>query len=333
MPANLPPEYFEAEQKFKQAKSPSEKIASLRELIATVPKHKGTDKLRADLRRRLSKLKEESVRKKKTGKGDLYTVDKEGALQIALVGLPNSGKSSLLKSLTNARPVIASYPLSTVIPLSGMMPFEDIQFQLVDLPPIGNESTDGWVSGILRNADFFLLVIDLSDEPDIQAEILMNQLTRWNIGMARKREVIESREDSAAGEKSSRKKVIIVANKMDVPGAEEGFRKLWEMYEDAYPVIAVSLEKKNVLEALKRTIFEVSGIIRVYTKEPGKDPDLGEPFTVPSGTTVLELSEMIHKDFVRNLKYACIWGSSRFPGQRVQKDHVLQDKDVVEFHL
>ncbi len=161
----------------------------------------------------------------------------------------------------------------------------------------------------------------------------MNQLTRWNIGMARKREVIESREDSAAGEKSSRKKVIIVANKMDVPGAEEGFRKLWEMYEDAYPVIAVSLEKKNVLEALKRTIFEVSGIIRVYTKEPGKDPDLGEPFTVPSGTTVLELSEMIHKDFVRNLKYACIWGSSRFPGQRVQKDHVLQDKDVVEFHL
>ena len=87
MPANLPPEYFDAEKRFKQASTPAEKIIALEDLIATVPKHKGTDKLRADLRRRLSQLREEAIRKsKKGGRGDLYTVKKEGAAQIALVG-------------------------------------------------------------------------------------------------------------------------------------------------------------------------------------------------------------------------------------------------------
>lgn len=135
MPANLPPEYFEAEKKYKQAATLWEKTAALEVLISTVPKHKGTDKLRADLRRKLSQIREEAVRKKKTGKGDLYVVEKQGAAQVALVGFANSGKSSLLKVLTNANPIIADYPVSTVAPLSGMMVFEDIQFQLVDLPP------------------------------------------------------------------------------------------------------------------------------------------------------------------------------------------------------
>lgn len=182
MPANLPPEYFNAEKRFKQASTPAEKIIALEDLIATVPKHKGTDKLRADLRRKLSHLREEATKKsKKGGRGDLYTVKKEGAAQIALVGFPNSGKSSLLACLTNATPVIADYPISTLTPLPGMMPFEDIQIQLVDLPPIGNESTDGWVSGILRYADALLIIVDISEDPEVQAELLIDQLKRWNI--------------------------------------------------------------------------------------------------------------------------------------------------------
>lgn len=181
MPANLPPEYFDAEKRFKQAATPAEKIIALEDLIATVPKHKGTDKLRADLRRRLSQLRQDAVRKKKGGRGDLYVVQKEGAAQIALAGFPNSGKSSLLACLTNATPVIAEYPISTLTPLPGMMPFEDIQIQLVDLPPIGNEATDGWVSGILRYTNGLLLVVDLNDDPDVQAELLIDQLERWNI--------------------------------------------------------------------------------------------------------------------------------------------------------
>src|SRR4030066_1776642 len=181
MPANLPPEYFNAEKRFKQASTPAEKIAALEDLITTVPKHKGTDKLRADLRRRLSQLRKEAVSKKKGGRGDIYVVPKEGAAQIALVGFPNSGKSSLLASLTKATPVIAEYPISTLTPLPGMMPFEDIQVQLVDLPPVGNESTDGWVSGILRTADALLIVLDLTEDPEVQAELLIEQLGRWNI--------------------------------------------------------------------------------------------------------------------------------------------------------
>ncbi len=333
MPANLPPEYFTAEKRFKQSSAPSEKIAALKYLIATVPKHKGTDKLRADLRKRLSKLKEEPVRKKKGGRGDIYTVDREGASQIALVGFPNSGKSSLLKSLTNASPVIADHPMSTVMPLSGMMPFEDIQFQLVDLPPIGNESTDGWVSGILRNSDVFLLVTDLAEGPDIQTELLIEQLAAWNMLITKKDETPAEKAYLLTEYKKSIKKAVIAANKKDIAGAGEGLKRLLKRYGNSYPVISVSSTEKKGFDELVKTVFDISGIIRVYTKEPGKAPVLSQPFTIPLKTTVLELSEMIHKDFIRNLKYTCVWGSSRFPGQRVQKDYVLHDRDIVEFHL
>jgi ribosome-interacting GTPase 1 len=323
MPANLPPEYFEVEKRFKEAANPQEKAVALEELIATVPKHKGTDKLRADLRRRLSQLREEVVRRKKAGKGDLYSVEKQGASQVAIVGFANSGKSSILKSLTNATPIIADYPVSTILPLSGMMPFEDIQFQLVDLPPIGNESTDGWVSGILRVADALLLVVDLSDNPDIQTELLLEQLDKWGITLLKR---------SEAFGKSGCKPAIIAANKLDLPVAEEGLNRL-RSYETIYKVVPISLATKEGLEELRRTLFENSRIIRVYSKEPGSEPDRAKPFVLPLGSTILDLADLIHKDFLRNLKYVCIWGSAKFGGQRVQKDHVLHDRDIVEYHL
>jgi hypothetical protein len=324
MPANLPPEYFEVEKRFREARTPQEKVALLEELIATVPKHKGTDKLRAELRRKLSKLRQEAQKRRKSGRGDLYSVEKEGAAQVALVGLPNSGKSALLASLTNARPVVASYPMSTVMPIPGMMPYEDIQFQIVDLPPIGNESTDGWVSGILRVADMLLVVIDLSDAPQIQAELILEQLEKWRISIRRK------------GEKTLERKtkpLLLVANKSDLDTKEEGLKELAETYGELYPIVAVSAEQKTGLEELKRAIFENSDVIRVYTKEPGEEPDLSMPFVLPAGSTVLDLAEIIHKDFVKNLKYACIWGSSKFPGQRVQREYILHDRDIVELHV
>jgi len=327
MPANLPPEYFDAEKRFKQASTPAEKVIALEELIATIPKHKGTDKLRGDLRRKLSQLRKEAVKKaKKGGKGDLYVVQREGAAQIALVGFTNSGKSAILASLTKATPVIADYPVSTITPLPGMMPFEDIQIQLVDLPPIGNESTDGWVSGILRVADALLLVLDITDDPEIQAELLIEQLERWRIY------VLKS-QTSDVGSFGVFKRALLVANKNDYPGTEDDFIRLKERYGHLCSCISVSAQKKDNLEELKRAIFEISGIIRAYSKPPGKDPDLSRPFTVPSGSTVLELAGFIHKDFVPNLKYARIWGSARFGGQRVEKNYVLKDKDVVEFHI
>jgi ribosome-interacting GTPase 1 len=327
MPANLPPEYYEAEKRFKQAATLQEKVAALEELISSVPKHKGTDKIRADLRRRLSKLREESAKKKKSGRGNLYIVEKQGAAQVALVGFANSGKSSILAAVTNAHPVIADFPISTVMPLSGMMPFEDIQFQLVDLPPIGNESTDGWVSGILRNANVLMLVVDLSEDADIQAELLLEQLSEWRIRVAKEDDNDRPREVVLP------KPVIIAANKYDLPDAEKKFSALILAYDADYPIISISAKNKRGADILKKSVFLNSRIIRVYSKEPGKEPDMKTPFSLPAGSSVLELAEIIHKDFIKNLKYACIWGSAKFDGQRVQKEYILRDKDIVEYHV
>lgn len=331
MPTNLPPEYFEAEKRFREAATSAEKILALEDLIATVPKHKGTDKLRADLRRKLSQLREDAAKKtKKGGRGDLYTVPKEGAAQMALVGFPNSGKSSLLAGLTNALPVIAEYPISTLTSLPGMMPFEDIQFQLVDLPPIGNEATDGWVSSILRITDALLLIVDLSERPEVQAGLLIEQLERWNIHIIK---TLNTQHPTLRTSTGVFKRAIIIANKRDIVGVDESFGMLVEKYSNICQCIAVSAFKKENLEELKRMIFEVSGIIRVYSRAPGKEPDMAKPFTIPRGSTILDLARLIHKEFVFTLRFARIWGSARFAGQRVQKDYILQDRDIVELNV
>jgi ribosome-interacting GTPase 1 len=327
MPANLPPEYYAAETRFKNAASAQEKVSALEALISTVPKHKGTDKLRADLRRRLSKLREESARRKKSGRTDIFSVEKQGAAQAALVGFPNSGKSSILGLLTNAKPVIASYPLSTVMPLAGMMPFEDIQFQLVDLPPIGSESTDGWVSGILRNTDVLLLVADLSEDADTQAGLLIDRMKKWGIP------VLSGEKAEAEPADTEDKPLILLANKSDVGGSHKKLEILRKHYEPLCPVIRFSVATDEGGDEVARTVFRLTNIIRVYTKVPGKEADMDTPFTLRRGSSVLDLAEHIHKDFMVNFKYACIWGSARFSGQRVQKDHILLDGDIVEYHL
>jgi ribosome-interacting GTPase 1 len=253
-------------------------------------------------------------------------VEKQGAAQVALAGFANSGKSSILAALTNANPVIADYPVSTVAPLSGMMSYEDIQFQLVDLPPVDNESTDGWVSGILRNAGILILVIDLADDPDVQSDLLISQLSEWKILLLKKEE------HGGDAEGTVYKPAIMAANKTDLPGAEEGLKKVRDQFGSLYPVVGISALHKEGLEELRRAVFENSRIIRVYSKHPGKDPDMETPFVLPEGSTVIDLAELIHKDFVEHFKYASIWGSAKFDGQRVQKDYVLHDRDIVEYH-
>jgi len=326
MPANLPPEYFEAEKRYKSASTTAEKIASLEELIATVPKHKGTDKLRADMRRRLSKLKEEAIqqKKKKGSRFDLYNVEREGPAQAALVGLANSGKSSFLKTLTNAEPVIAEYPMSTLTPLSGMMPFEDILIQLVDLPPLGNESTDGWVSSLIRQSDGVLFLVDLSEDPTASVELLFETFQSWNIRILKTGEEPE--------EKGVFKKGMIIGTKKDLPDAEKRFEELQNRFSDSYPTIPFSAREPDNPEA-RKAVFDLMEIIRVYSKEPGKDPDKEKPFTLKKGATVLDLCRDIHKEFMEKLRYARVWGSARFDGQKVQRDYVLKDRDIVEIHI
>ena len=165
MPANLTPQYLDADKRFRQAKNAAEKISALEDMLALIPKHKGTEKMQADLKRRLSKAREEAQKKGKAGaRGNTYHVPREGAGQVVLVGPPNSGKSTLLAMLTNAIPEVGDYPFTTRKPLPGMMDFENVKIQLVDLPPIAPEWTEGWVYALIRNAELVLVLVDLASD-------------------------------------------------------------------------------------------------------------------------------------------------------------------------
>ncbi len=327
MPANLPPEYFVAEKRFREAKSIPEKIAALEAMLAIMPHHKGTDKLRATLRRKLAKLREEGEQRRgRGGRGDLYTVRKEGAGQVAMAGMPNAGKSQLLASLTNATPEVAEYPFTTQLPQAGMIPYENIKIQLVDLPPLSPDHVEPWVFNILRGADLLLVVLDLSHDPLGELETLRE--------MMRGQRIVLLGLDEAKGEWGLYpKKAIIVGNKGDLDPEGENLTVLRELYGEGVPMIQVSAKEGRGLEELKRKVFSMLDIVRVYPKPPGKQPDMSNPVILRKGSTVEDLAEEIHKDFVEKLRYARIWGSARFDGQRVHRDWPLSDGDIVELHI
>jgi ribosome-interacting GTPase 1 len=328
MPANLPPQYYEAEKRYREAKEPQDKLKILHEMFAIMPKHKGTDKLQADLKFRISKLKKELQQKKKASRRDQYFVEKEGAASVVLIGAPNVGKSQILSSLTNATPEIAPYPYTTLKPLCGMMPFENIQIQLVDTPPISSDFMEPWLSGIIRHADLILLAADLGSENMIEeTETVFQRLEEYKIQL-------ESEEkETNPMDGIAHKKTSLLGNKSDLEKAEENLVVLKELYGQRFPVIFISAQKGTNLEGLKRHIFERLEIIRIYTKVPGKKADFEDPVILKIGSTPLDAARAIHKDFAFNLKYARIWGTGVYDGQMVQKDFVLKDGHVVEFHI
>ena len=327
MPANLPPEYFVAEKRFREAKSIPEKIAALEAMLAIMPHHKGTDKLRATLRRKLAKLREEGEQRRgRGGRGDLYTVRKEGAGQVAMAGMPNAGKSQLLASLTNATPEVAEYPFTTQLPQTGMIPYENIKIQLVDLPPLSPDHVEPWVFNILRGADLLLVVLDLSHDPLGELETLREMMRGQRI-------VILGLDEAGEEWGLYPKKAIIVGNKGDLDPEGENLTVLRELYGEGVPMIQVSAKEGRGLEELKREVFSMLDIVRVYPKPPGKQPDMSNPVILRRGSTVEDLAEEIHKDFVEKLRYARIWGSARFDGQRVHRDWPLSDGDIVELHI
>ncbi len=329
MPANLPPQYFEAEKRYRQAKDPQDKLKILHEMFAIMPKHKGTDKLQADLKARISKLKKEIQQKKKAARrGDQFFVEKEGAAQVVLIGSANAGKSQILASLTNATPEVAAYPYSTSKPLCGMMPFENIQVQLVDTPPIGAEFMEPWLAGIVRNADLVSLVVDMGSEAMLkEAQAVFKKLEGYKILL----EPEEGETNPLDG--IAHKKTIILGNKSDMPLCETNLSVLKESYGQRFPIFHLSAKEGINLEELKRYIFDSLKILRVYTKTPGKRADFEDPVILKVGSTLLDATKEIHKDFARNLKFARVWGEGVFDGQKVQKDFVLKDGHVVEFHI
>ena len=325
MPANLPPQYYEAEKNFRAAKSNLEKIAALEEMMAIMPKHKGTDHLRAELRTRIAKLTQSLDKKTATQRASMM-IERVGAGQLALIGPPNTGKSQLVASLTNASPEVAAYPFTTKIATPGMMDFENIQIQLIDTPPLSEQPPEWWLLNIIRRADGLLVVVDLSDEPVSQMEAVVARLAARGVGLGQGEVATESEFPMTY------KKALVVGNKMDLDSGGANYRALQGRYEGLLSVVAISALGPG-LEELRLKIFHMLEIIRVYTKVPGGKPDLNDPIVLPRESTLGEAAASVHKDFAARMKYARIWGSGKHDGIMVKKDHVLQDGDVIELHM
>jgi uncharacterized protein len=324
MPANLSPEYHRAEERLRAAKSANEKVDALEEMLRVIPKHKGTDHMQADLKSRIAKLRKEGGRK--GGKaGFSFIIPREGAGQVALAGPPNSGKSSLVRALTHATPAIGDYPFTTREPVPGMMPFEDIGFQLVDLPPVSDQHAEPWVFDLIRYADLVWVVLDGTRALEGFDEV-RRVLEARNVGLYPAG--AEPRYVTAAVQK----KAIVVLTGLDKPGMGGEIPVVEELIGDRWRVVAVSSPAGTGLADLARRTFEAFEIMRVYTKQPGRPRDGSAPFALPFRATVGDLAERIHKDLLDTMTFARVWGRSAFDGQAVQKDHVLADGDVVEIH-
>ena len=329
VPANLPPDYKQAEQRFREASTVEDKIAALQEMLAIMPKHKGTDKLRADLRRRLSKLNTEQQQQRKSKRsGPSYYIPKEESPQVALIGSPNVGKSQIAAATTNATPEVAAYPFTTRVPMPAMMPHEDIYIQLIDLPPISPDHMDTWLPEMVRNADAVLLVVDLSADDCVDMlHFVRGALAEKGIRLSRSHDPKETELPRNV------KPTLIAANKLDSPKAEENLAFLREIEEDSLEIIPISAGLGEGLPELAKRLYEFLDVVRIYSKIPGKKADLKKPFVVPRGSTVLDVAQRIHREFGHNMKYARVWGSGKFDGQVVERDHVVEDQDVLELHV
>ncbi len=324
MPANLTPQYRAAEAKFKGAHSLDERRTALEEMLATIPKHKGTEKMRAELRRRMARLRqEEEVRTAKHA--HVIRVEPEGAAQIVLLGPPNCGKSSLLAALTHAEPAIADYPFTTTRPQPGMMPFEDVQLQLVDLPPIAREHMDPWMANLVRGAEAALLIADpTSVELPEDVEVVRERLAAVHVPLV-------GQLPDEFDPRDSPLETLMVVTKAD-RAREDDLQVLEELYGGVFRILRVSAVTHAGLEAFKVAVWKHLGLVRVYAKPPGKPADRHEPFVLHLGSTVSDLAEHIHREIAEGLQFARVWGG-RLDGQRVARDFELRDRDLVELHF
>jgi uncharacterized protein len=336
MPANLTPQYLAAEQRYKDAATMQEKIEALEDMMAVIPKHKGTEKLQAELRRKLAKLRTEGEKKHGVSKASaMYSVQREGAAQVVLLGGTNAGKSSLLARLTHATPEIGDYPFTTRLPQPGMMLYENINIQLVDMPPIDQNYYEPWMGSIVRQADFVLLIADLSRNEmldDIECVLAILEKSRiW----------LSAKEKSEAGQDPVLiRETLLVANKCDSLSASDNAEILKEFFGPRFSILTVSAVSGEGLETLRQRIFEELEIIRIYTKIPGKKADLSSPpFVLKQGSTVLDAARAVHREFVHSLKFARVWSSEKikssvkYEGQMVERNHQLADGDILELHI
>jgi ribosome-interacting GTPase 1 len=344
MPANLSPEYKAAADAFRKARDPAERLEHLREMLRVIPKHKGTDHLQADLKRRIKELDEELAGPKRGGArgGPALVIRPEGAAQVALLGAPNAGKSLLHDRLTGSGARSGPYPFTTQYPEPGMLRWQDVHFQLVDLPAIDAGHPVPWLTSTLQSADACLLVVDLADPDCVQqvtavqdelARRKVSLVTRWPADAAG-----EAAEPTLASEEdvfALRLPTLLLANKADLlDHADTDLEVLAELEEPHFPALLVSAQTGVGLGQLGEWLWRQLGLVRVYTKAPGKPAERDRPFTLRAGEhTVEDAARLVHRDMARTLKYARVWGRSvTADGQHVGREHRLADGDVLELH-
>ena len=337
VPANLSPEYKAAEAAFRKARDPRDRLDGLREMLRTIPKHKGTDHLQADIKSRIKELSEElEAPKKGPARGGVsHVVRPEGAAQLVLIGPPNSGKSSLHARLTGSGAHIAPYPFTTQHPEPGMMTYEDIHLQLVDLPAVSPEHPVPWLASALQTADACLLVVDLGESSCVEAVRAVHAILRGKrVTLTGRWEAAPASAEPGNGDPFAlRLPALMLANKADLAADEaadvEAFRELTGFN---YPALAVSAQTGEGLAEVGAWLFGHLGIVRVYTKSPGKPAEKERPFTLRRGQTIEDVARLVHKDLAHSLKYARVWSRSGIPGQHVGREHAVADGDVVELH-
>ncbi|MEN8234952.1 MAG: GTPase [Actinomycetota bacterium] len=333
MPTNVTPEYKKVEAAYKRARDPKERLELLNEMHRTIPKHKGTDHLRAEIKTKIKELKEELSGPAKGGArtGPSTFVRPEGAAQVAILGPPNTGKSTLHAALTGSHTQIGSYPFTTQFPEPGMLNIEDATIQLVDLPPISVQHPISWIGNTLQSADGVLLVIDLGragcveqilELTEILAERRITLTGSWNVSR------VPSDDPFAI-----RLPTLLVANKADViPDIEGDLAVCRELGDLHFQAITVSAATGEGLDEIGAWLFRNLNIVRVYTKVPGKDADMDRPYTVRHGATVSDVALLVHRDIAASFRHARIWGRGSYDGQQVGRDHVVEDGDILEIH-
>lgn len=291
MPVNAGAEYFNAQKRYQEAKTLDDRIEALQEMIKEAPTHKGAEKLRAQLRKKLAQLKKEAMKSKKAGAKPRFSIRKEGSAQVCVIGQTNCGKSSLLNALTNAKIEVADYEFTTKEPAVGMLDYDGVLIQLVEIP----STFDSEFSSIIYSCDLILILIDSSKDYSAQLDELIEFMNK----------------------KFDNKKALVVASKSDMKKIDGA--------------LSISSKTGEGLEQLKKEIWSRLGLIRVYTKIPGKKRDK-KPITLKPGATVRNATRNVHKDLLKNFKFARIFNDTKFSGTKVGLDYKLRDLDVVEIH-
>jgi ribosome-interacting GTPase 1 len=331
MAANLTPQYHKAEEEYRRATTPEEELAALQVMWREIPKHKSSEKLQAELKQKMSKVRKEIETEKHRGgkKGHGVHIPRQGAGTAVVIGGPNAGKSQLIRKLTRATPEVAPYPFTTHAPTPGMMPWEDVMVQLIDTPPITQDYCESYMQGLIRGANLVLLMLDLGSDDGIeQCQAVVDRLNSTKTRLGRTTHLDE--EDVGL----SHTQTLLAANKIDVPEAEGRLELFRELCPLDFAMYKISAEHGTGLEELREAIYRSLDVVRVYSKLPAaKAADMERPFTIRRGHTILEVAEQVHKDFVENFKFARVWGSQVHDATVVKGDYVPADRDIVELHM